>query len=580
MTDRLDSWKEIATYLKRSVRTVHRWEAEQGLPVHRHLHQSSGTVYAFKHELDHWWASRRVELEAPTAGTQDTRNSEGRPAARARRGWIMVSAGVATVALFVAWLLFRGVDTAPSPSSIRSVAVLPLENLTGDPAHEYFADALTDALITQLAQSGDLRVISRTSVVQYKRTKKPLPAIAKELDVEGVIEGTVLRSGSRVRITAQLIDIRTDRHLWAKSYERDVSDVMGLQEEIAAAIGGAVAGPLADGRRSTPSSSRRVNAEAAELLYKGIAAAAPPTAQAMADAIRYFEEAIQKQPDFAEAYAAMARCYDQLLFVSARPPGDFMPKAEAAARKAIELNDHLAEAHAALGFGLFRYRWQWAAAEQEFRRALALNPNYAYAHQVFSGFLAAMGRREEAMQEGTRARQLDPLSMQGALDLAASYRSSRQYDRAIAEFRTILQKETAPPRAHFQLGMTYVEAGRPDEAMPELAAAVKLSNSPNTRFLAYLGYAQAASGRRVEARRTLDTLNAMAADQYISPLGVAAIHAGLGEKPSALAWLQKAYEANDGDLALLGTDNRFDTLRAEPAFQEVWRRVGPGDARR
>jgi TolB-like protein len=423
-TDRLDSWKEIASYLKRSVRTVHRWEADQGLPVHRHLHQSSGTVYAFKHELDRWWASRRVELESTAAGAQDTRDAEGRPAVRARRTWwITVSAGVAAVAVVIPWTLFRGVDTAPSLSLIRSVAVLPLENLTGDPADEYFADALTDVLITKLAQTGDLRVISRTSVVQYKRTKKPLPAIAKELDVEGVIEGTVLRSGSRVRITAQLIDVRTDRHLWAKSYERDVSDVMGLQEEIAAAIDGAVAGRVGDGRRRTPSTSRRVDTEAAELLYKGLAAAAPPTAPGMADAIRYFEEAVRKQPDFAEAYAAMAMCYNQLLFFSARPPGDFMPKAEAAARKAIELDDRLAEAHAALAFGLFRYRWQWAAAEQELRRALALNPNYAYARQVFSAFLAAMGRREEAMQEATRARQLDPLSMQGALERAISYRA-------------------------------------------------------------------------------------------------------------------------------------------------------------
>src|SRR5262245_27545552 len=256
--DRLDSWKEIATYLKRSVRTVHRWESEQGLPVHRHLHQSSGTVYAFKSELDTWWASRKTELEAAAEALEETPATadQSQSATVGTRWLILVGVVVAVTAL--ASIAYWRKRESTNLTAIRSLAVLPLQNLTGDPAQEYFADGMTDALITQLAQVGEVRVISRTSIVRYKEAKKPLPTIARELNVDGVVEGAIVRSGSRVRITAQLIDARNDRHLWARSYERDLNDVVALQAEVAQAISEAVIGKLTPQQRARLMSSRPI----------------------------------------------------------------------------------------------------------------------------------------------------------------------------------------------------------------------------------------------------------------------------------------------------------------------------------
>src|SRR5262249_51818303 len=262
-------------------------------------------------------------------------------------------------------------------TAIRSLAVLPLQNLTGDPAQDYFADGLTDALITQLAQVRELRVISRTSVVQYKETRQPLPAIAKDLNVDGVVEGTVIRSGPRVRITAQLIDARTDRHIWARSYERDSSDIVTLQGEVAEAIAEAVVGKLTPKQQSRLTGARQIDAEANRLFYRGLMTAGRQDYQGFSDPIGYFEHAIPNQPNFAVAYAAMSLCYIQFSWVGSLPPDEFMPKAEAAARKALELDEAVAEAHAALGIVLYRYHWDWSSAETEFRRALDLNPSYA-----------------------------------------------------------------------------------------------------------------------------------------------------------------------------------------------------------
>lgn len=574
--DRLDSWKEIAVYLKRSVRSVRRWESEEGLPVHRHQHQSSGTVYAYKAELDAWWANRSAELGSGDAAAEEAATAA--PSASKSPSWLLGRVVVVGVIALAALLLGLNVGhwrdrllVRGNPPTIRSVTVLPLQNLTGDPTQEYFADGMTDALITQLAQMGDLRVISRTSVIQYKEARKSLPAIAQELNVDGIVEGAVVRSGPRVRITAQLIDARTDRHLWARSYERDLNDIVALQGEVVQAIAEAVVGRLTPQQRARLMSSRPINAEANELLFHGLLAASRDSYPGFSDAITYFEQAIAKQPDFAFAYAAMSRCYIVFSFVGPLSPQEFMPKAEAAARKALELDDMLPEAHAALGIILYRFHWDWSGAEKELRRALELNPNYG--HPELSEFLSASGRAEEALAEAQRAQELDPLSVGSILGVAAAYRAVGQYDRAITEFRKALEKDPSRPRAHFQLGATYVEKGELDEGIAELETAVKLSQG-NQRFLAYLGYADAVAGKKSEAQKILRELNTISHQQYVSPFGIALVDMGLGQKEAALAWLERAYEVHDYQLTGLVGDFRLNPLHSDPHFQDLVRRVG------
>jgi len=571
--DRLDSWKEIAAHLKRSVRTVHRWESEQGLPVHRHLHQSSGTVYAFRSELDTWWASRKFELEvaAETAEEPPSAVIPFRPVTGFMR-WLIV-AGIAVSVTALGSIAYWRIHASGNVTAIRSLAVLPLQNLTGDPAQEYFADGMTDALITQLAQVGELRVISRTSVVRYKEPKKPLTAIAKELNVDGFVEGAVVRSGRRVRITAQLIDGRTDQHLWARSYERDFNDVVALQAEVAQAITEAVVGKLTPQQRARLTASRPINAEANELLFRGLLAASRQDYKGFSDAITFFEQAIAKQPDSAEAYSRMSLCYIQFSFVGPLPPEEFMPKGEAGARKALELDEGLAEAHAVLGIIQYRYHWNWSAAERELRQALDLNPNYAEGHRRLAAFLIAAGRPEEALAEAQRAQELDPLSVQPLLNLAAAFRAAGHYDQAVGEFRKALEMDPNRPRAHFYLGGTYFEKGDVDKGLSEMATAVDLSGG-NPHFLAYLGYADAASGKRREAQEILSKLDNLSRQQYVSPFGIATIHVGLGEREKALAWLEKAYLAHDSELVGITTDHRLDLLHSDAHFQDLVRRVG------
>jgi TolB-like protein/Tfp pilus assembly protein PilF len=577
--DRLDSWKEIAVYLKRSVRSVRRWESEEGLPVHRHQHQSSGTVYAFKAELDAWWANRSAELGSGIAAAEEPATA----ARSASKSPSLLLGGVVGVGVIALAALLLGLNVGHwrdrllaegNPPTIRSIAVLPLQNLTGDPAQEYFADGMTDALITQLAQVGELRVISRTSVVRYKEGKKPLPTIAQELNVDGVVEGTVVRSGQRVRITAQLIDARNDRHLWARSYERDLNNIVALQAEVAQAIAEAVVGKLSPQQRARLMGSRPVSPEANRLLYHGLVASSwQQSYQGFSDAITYFEQAIAKQPDFAGAYSRMSLCYIQFSFVGPLAPDEFMPKAETAARKALELDGELAEAHAVLGIILYRYHWDWSTAETEFRRALDLNPSYAEGHRMYAAFLAAAGRSEEALAEAQRAREMDPLSVQTLLNLAAATRAVGHYEQAVGEYREALEKSPQLPRAHFQLAMTYVEKGDLNDGITELETAVKLSEG-NPRYLAYLGYADAASGKRREAHQILNKLDSLARQQYVSPVGIAMIHMGLGEKEMALSWLEKAYLAHESELTGITTDRRLDLLHSDPRFQDLVRRVG------
>jgi TolB-like protein/DNA-binding winged helix-turn-helix (wHTH) protein/Tfp pilus assembly protein PilF len=463
------------------------------------------------------------------------------------------------------------------PPSIRSIAVLPLANLTGDPGQEYFVDGMTDNLITELAQISDVRVISRTSVMRYKEARTPTPVVGQELNVDAIVEGTVVRSGPRVRINAQLIDAQNDRHMWAHSYERDANDIAALQSDVAQAIAEAVAGTVAPGRQRYVA-SRRVSEEANMLFFKATIAAGAQNYQGFKDGISYAEAAIAKQPDFAASYGAIAIWYVQFSFVGPLSPVEFMPKAEAAARKAIALDEMTSQAHGALGLVLFRFHWDWEGAEKEFRRALQINPSYADGHRMFGAFLSAAGRTSEGLEELEEAQKLDPLSTQALLNLATANYEAGQNERAILELQTAIEKSPQLGRAHAQLGEAYLAQGDLDASIRELRTAITLSGR-NLRILAHLGYADAVTGNTTEAQNILRELDALSHERFVSPLDMAGIHAGLGQTEAALMSLEKAYKVHDPQMSKLLVDKRMDRLRSDDRFQALERRVGLHSAR-
>jgi TolB-like protein/Tfp pilus assembly protein PilF len=578
--DWLDSWKEIAEYLKRSVRTVRRWETEESLPVHRHVHHNSGTVYAFKSELDAWLASRspRASSSSEEHSSDDPSVSWVPPAsssfAVSRRmviaGTLLLAALLLSVGIWQSRSFFR----AGSPA-IRSLAVLPLSNETGDPAQAYLADGMTDALITELATMlADIRVISRMSVVQYKgATAKRLPEIARELNVDAIVDGAVVSSGSHLRIKAQLLDARTDRYVWANGYERDLNDLVGLQRDVAQAIGQAVNGKIISRSSNRRAHLEQIDPDASRLFYQSLIAAGRRSSEGFRDAIAYCQQAIEKQPNFAAAYSRMALYYMQFAFTGGVPPQQFMPQAEAAARKAIELDDTLAEAHAVLGTALYRFKWDWSASEYEFHRTLALNPNYAEGHRMFSVFLDTTGRHEEALAEVQRARKLDPLSEQTALNLGVAYRSAGQYDLAIEAFRSSIERDPDWSLPHAWLGNTYVEKRMFAEGIVELQTAVMLSKR-NPINLSALGYAYACSGRATEARALLKELEELAHRQYVPPSARALIYVGLDDRQMAHAWLEKAYLEHDVNLLTPAAGVVLRKLQSDPDFRDVFFGMG------
>src|SRR5258708_31754751 len=481
--ERLDSWKEIAAYLKRDERTVRRWERE-GLPVHRHMHKKQASIYAHKAEIDVWWNNGRQRLEP----------AEPTPASKPFRLWLLaglVAAGVLALVAFSAIRLrerFLGRSDGTQPVS-HSLAVLPLENLSRDPDQEYFADGITEALTTELAQISSLKVISHTSAVQYKGTKKALPRVAQELSVDAVVEGAVQRSGDRVEITVQLIEAPSDRHLWAKSYERSLRDVLDLEREVTHSITNEIRAKLTSPEESRLLSARTIDSEAYQdylnghfLLWR----------QGEGDArkgIAYFQRAIQKDPNYAPAYAVIAECYITLgqPWTGALPPKEVLPQAKEAASKAVAIDESLGEAHAALAHVIELYDWDWQGAEKEYRRALELNPNDAMAHDWYGEYLQAMGRNEEGFVQVRQAMQLDPLNAHLATDLGEHFYTALQYDQAIRAFQKKFQLEPDHGEAHLGLGWVYSERKMYPEAMAELVKAVNLSNGNDEGALATLG---------------------------------------------------------------------------------------------
>jgi TolB-like protein/Tfp pilus assembly protein PilF len=446
--------------------------------------------------------------------------------------------------------------------------VLPLANLSGDSAQEYFADGLTEALTADLAQIGALRVISRTSVMRYKNTKTPLPEIARELKVDGVVLGSVLRSNQRVRITAELIQSSTDRHLWARTYERSVDDILDLESEVARAIAGEVQARIKPQEQGRLARRRAVNYDTYEAYLKGRFYGNQFTEDSLSKSIEYFEQAIKLDPGYAAAYAGLAEGWLSLEAIGA-PKEEVHPQALEAAAEALRLDDTLGEAHSAMA-ALKAHEWDWEAAEREDQKALQLNPGYAPAYLFHSNRLRRLGRTAESIAEAKRALDLDPLSALGNEQLADSYSSARQYDLAIEQYRKTLELYPNQAGPRNSLGWAYVYKGLYDKGLQE----INKSYGEDPDLSPEVAYVYAVSGNKAKARQILGRLLNLSKQAPIQPHHFALIYAGLGMKEEALVWLEQAYQQHSRMMVWLKVDPRFDSLRPDARFQDLMRRVG------
>jgi TolB-like protein/Tfp pilus assembly protein PilF len=422
---------------------------------------------------------------------------------------------------------------------IQSVAVLPLGNLSGDPGHDYFADGMTDALITSLAKIKALRVISRTSAMQYKGARKSLPQIARELSVDAVIEGSVLRSGERIRITAQLIHAASDHHVWAESYERDFRYILSLQSEIARQVANQVRIILPPEERARLGSARQINPEAHDWYLRARYYWNKRTEESVKKGLSYFHRAIDSDPTYAQGYAGLADSYNILGYYNALPPTEAYPKGKAAALKALELDDSLAEPHATLGVVKRDFEWDWSAAEGEFQKAIELNPGCVEAYHWRSTLLSMLGRHAEALREKNRALAMDPNFGSAHLWLAHVYQQKSMFQDAIAGLET----------------------------------GVRLSGN-STFALAKLGHGYAMGARCDEAHTVLKQLNALSNRRYVSPYDIAMVHVGLQENDEAFSWLQRAFEQRSLWLGYLNVEPQLDPLRSDPRFSDLLSRFG------
>jgi TolB-like protein/DNA-binding winged helix-turn-helix (wHTH) protein/Tfp pilus assembly protein PilF len=474
------------------------------------------------------------------------------------------------IAAAAAWAFYHRTPLSPE---FRSLAVLPLENLSGDPSQDYFADGMTDELITRLAQISALRVISRTSTMTYKNVHKSLAEIASELNVDAVVEGSVSRSADRIRVTAQLIDARNDKHVWAESYDENIRDTLVLQSRITRAIAERIRANLNSEELATVDKSKTVNPAAYEAYLKGRYFWNKRTADGLRTAIEYFSRAIEIDPNNAEAYSGLADAYaisgDWKYGVL--PPHDAFSKATAAAAEALVLDNTLGEAHASLAFALDLYGWDWDAAEREYTQAIKFNPGYATAHQWYSWHLFMVGRNDDAMFELKRAQSLDPLSLIINADIADALCVAGRYDEAIEQSKKTLKMDANFAIGHYELGQALVQTHMYDEAIAEFQKAIELSG-PSGAFESNLGYAYAISGRKEEASKILDDLESRRIQNPSVDADIALIYVGLGNRDEAMARLDSAFESRFKASILLRP--AFDPLRSDVRFQDLVRRIG------
>jgi TolB-like protein/DNA-binding winged helix-turn-helix (wHTH) protein/Flp pilus assembly protein TadD len=472
-------------------------------------------------------------------------------------------------ASLVAWFLFPLIY---SPAAIHSLAVLPLENVSGDSSQDYFADGMTDELITRLAQISTLRVISRTSAMKYKHAPKPLAEIARDLAVDAVIEGSVSRSGDRVRITAELIEAHSDKHIWAESYDENIRDTLLLQSRVTRAIAKQIRAIVNPQEQLSLVKSKMVDPDAYEAYLKGRYFWNKRTREGLETAIGYFSRAITIDPGYAEAYSGLADAYaiagDWKYGVL--PPLDAFPKATAAAAKALALDNSLGEAHASLAFALDLYGWDWDAAETQYKQAIQLAPGYATAHQWYSWHLFMVGRDDDALLELKRAASLDPLSLIINADIADALCVAHRYDEAVEQSQKTLNMDANFAIGHYELGQALVQKHMYDAAITEFQKAIELSGHSGA-FDSYLGYAYAVSGRKEEAIKIINELESLHPANHSVDADIALIYVGLGDGEEAISRLNKAFDARFK--ASILRRPAFDPLRLDPRFQDLLHRM-------
>ncbi len=515
-------------------------------------------------------------LRVPPAVTDAKQEPPANPAA-GRRSFLWIAGAAGFILLTVLVMNFarlrdmvRG-RTLPGP--IRSLVVLPLANLSGDPEQDFFVEGMTDALRQHLEGVGSLRVISRTSSMHYQGSGKPLPDIARELHVDAVVDGSVLRSGNRVRINVELIRASMDRHLWSNSYERDLRDVFVLQAEVARRIAEEIRVTLTPHDKALLARVRHSDPEAFRAYSNGRVFWNKRDQQDLKKAIGFFQLAIDRDPNYALAYDGLADSWLPLGWYGFLPPSDTFPRARAAIAKALSLDDSMAEAHTSLAFVNVYYNRDWAGAEREFRRAIELNPNYANGHHWYGEYLSLVGRHAEAIAESQRARELDPLSNIINAWVSSRYFFAGQYDKAIEEGRNAVQIDPDFGPARLVLGQAYEQKGMLAEAIAELRKASILAGG-GSMYAASLAHALALGGKRAEASRILQDLNREAAGRFISSYDLAIASVGLGDKNKTFELLEAAVREGSPRAAFLGVDPRFAEVRSDPRFSGLLRSIG------
>ena len=521
-----------------------------------------------------------ADLVAPVAefpaSRQSTKDQKLRPTNKSIPLILAGFLGLAVLGIFVLELrnLRKSTGSVAEFNQNKSVVVLPFENLSGDKDEQYFTDGMTDELIANLAKIRSLRVISRTSSMEYKGTHKTLSEIARDLNVDAVVEGTVLRSGNRVRITAELVQASTDRHLWAETYESQLGDVLGLQSQVASAIVNQIRINLTPEEQQRLASARPVSAEGYEDYLKGRYYWNKRSEEGLRKAIEYFQMATQRDPQSALAFAGLADCYSIIgsAIVGTVPSRDVAPKAKAAALKALELNSSLAEAQTSLATVRFYYDWDWAGAASGFQRAIELNPSYATAYQRYSLYLMAIGRPQESLVQMNRARDLEPLSVSVNFSLGWRLYLARQYDQAIEQLHNALEMDPNFALPRMVLGQAYEQKGSTEQAIAELQSAARISHD-SPPMLAALGHGYGIAGKRGEAEKILSRLLEQSKKEYVSPFYIGLVYAGLHEDEQALNWLEKAYQDRSNPIVFSKVDPQLDSLRAAPRFQALLRQL-------
>lgn len=480
----------------------------------------------------------------------------------------------ALLLLFVAGVLvYRNTGTGGARHpAIKSLAVLPLKNLSGDASQDYLADGMTEALIGRLSEIHNLRVVSHTSVTRFKDTHLSVPEIARTLGVDAIVEGSVIRDGSRIRVHAQLIRSATDEHFWSEAYDRELRDVLSLQNDVAQSIARKVEVTVTGEEHARLSSARTVDPEAYGAYLKGRYYWNKRTADSMPKAVLYFEHAISKDPGYGAAYSGLADCNSGLAWHGFMAPAEVLPKAYAAAQKAVEIDPQSAEAHASLALVL-NHQWDWSRAEIEFKSALKLNPQYANAHHWYGDYLSIQGRHDEALVEAKRALELDPLNLMIGTWVGLRYYLAGRYDPAIEQSRNTVDLDPNFAAAHLILGESYVQDVKHKEGLNELRKAASLSGD-SPLYMAQVGVSLALGGEKKEALRVIRQLQQISGKRYVSPYGIAQIYAALNDKEQTYKWLETAYRDRAVWMSYLAVDPVFGSIRSEERFRDLLRRVG------